>query len=211
MTTPPNDPFVPASSAIAPPRRATISPGTKALIGILLAGTAGILIFLFVHLSGGGGRPTIGAKTAAAACTKGKDCLPDVNYIDVHGVAYTPKSLAGKVVVVNFWATWCKPCLKEIPDIAKIYEKYKDRGVIVLGVLTNDNADADTVMNFTSDNEMTFPVIRANADIMASYDYPSQLPTTIIFDRGGKQVQSHVGALRAERLADMIEPLVQQN
>ncbi|MEO8703583.1 MAG: TlpA disulfide reductase family protein [Kofleriaceae bacterium] len=193
------------------PSRSNVTAGTKALIGILLAGTAGILIFLFVHLSGSSGRPTIGTAPAAASCTKGKDCLPDVSYIDVHGTAYTPKSLAGKVVVVNFWATWCKPCLKEIPDIAKIYEKYKGRGVVVLGVLTNDNADADTVMNFTSDNEMTFPVIRANADIMASYSYPSSLPTTFIFDRGGKQVQSHVGALRAERLADMLEPLVQQN
>ena len=57
---------------------------TKALIGILLAGTAGIIIFLFVHLSGESGSPglKLGERKASAACTKGRDCLPEVNYID---------------------------------------------------------------------------------------------------------------------------------
>jgi thiol-disulfide isomerase/thioredoxin len=182
---------------------------TKALIGVLVAGTVGILIFLFVHLSSS--TPTLGTQTAAAACAKGQACLPDVNYIDTNGVAYTQKSLAGKVVVINFWATWCKPCLKEIPDLSKVSEKYKDRGVVILGVLTNDNPDNAALLNFQSDNEMSFPVIRATSDILVSYEYPASLPTTFIFDRGGRQIHSHVGALRAEKLAQMLEPLVAQN
>src|SRR5262245_49806378 len=79
---------------------------TKALIGMLLAGTIGLIIFLFVHLTRDGGiRP--GPTRAHAECTKGqRDCLPDVNYVDTTGVAYTRDALAGKVVLVNFWATW---------------------------------------------------------------------------------------------------------
>ena len=179
---------------------------TRALIGLLLAGTVGIVIFLFVRFSGSTA-PTFGTPSAAA-CTKGQNCLPDVNLIDTTGVAHTPAALAGKVVVVNFWATWCKPCLKEIPDLSRVFERYKDRGVVILGVLTNDNPDNGSLLNFQSDNEMTFPVIRANSDIMASYDFPSNLPTTFVFDRGGKQIESHVGALRADALAAMIEPLI---
>jgi len=186
------------------------STSTKALIGVLLAGCVGIVIFLFVHLSGGS-TPTIGTRSAAAACAKGEHCLPDVTYIDTNGVAYNKKSLTGKVVVVNFWATWCKPCQHELPDLSRIYEQYKDRGVIVLGVLTSDNPDNASLLNFQSDNMMSFPVIRATSDILVSYEYPGSLPTTFIFDRGGRQVYNHVGALNEGKLHDILDPLVAQN
>ncbi|HET7503948.1 MAG TPA: TlpA disulfide reductase family protein, partial [Kofleriaceae bacterium] len=99
------------------PAYATAPPGssgsTKALLGILLAGTAGMVIFLFVHLSKDG-RIHSGPKQAQAECVKGQgDCLPDVSYVDTAGVKYSRESLCGKVVLVNFWATWCHPCQKE--------------------------------------------------------------------------------------------------
>jgi len=187
------------------------TPGnSKALIGLLLAGTIGVLIFLFVHLSTGSS-PTIGSKTAAAACQKGEACLPDVTYVDTNGTAYTKQSLAGKVVVINFWATWCKPCQKEIPDLSRVYERYKSRGLVVLGVLASDNPDQGTLLNFQSDNEMTFPVVRATSDILVSYDYPGSLPTTFIFDRTGHQAHTHVGALSSERLTAILDPLLAAN
>jgi thiol-disulfide isomerase/thioredoxin len=196
------------SHAVERPTSSKISHSTKALLGVLLAGTAGVIIFLFVHLSSDD-TPRLGTKSAAAACTQGgKDCLPDVSYVDTNGVAYTPQMLAGKVVIVNFWATWCKPCLVEIPDLSKISETYKDRGVIVLGVLANDNPDSMTLLNFQSDHDMSFPVIRATSDILVSYDYPGSLPTTFIFDRNGRRVHSHVGAMRASRIAELVEPLL---
>jgi thiol-disulfide isomerase/thioredoxin len=102
---------------------------TKALTGILLAGTAGVIIFLFVRLSSDPGKTIELGASKAGACNKGAgDCLPDVNYIDTTGKAYTPQSLQGKVVVVNFWATYCAPCKKEIPDFSKAYDKYKTKG-----------------------------------------------------------------------------------
>ena len=147
-------------------------------------------------------------KEAAASCKTGSpNCMPDVTYVDTNGTAYTPQSLAGKVVIVNFWATWCKPCIHEIPDLSRVYDEYKARGVMVLGVL-NDNPDNSTLLNFKSDNDMTFPVVRANSDIMTAYNYPQSLPTTFIFDRSGRQVHVQVGALRADKLASIIEPLV---
>ena len=181
---------------------------TKALIGLLLAGVAGIIIFLFVHLSGKDEGISIGTKSASA-CTHGRDCLPDVNYVDTNGTAYTTKSLTGKVVIVNFWATWCHPCQGEIPDLSKVYDKYKAKGLVMLGVMTDD-PDANSLLNFQSDYNMTYPVVRSNSDILVSYNYPGALPTTFVFDRGGKQVYSHVGPLHVDQLERMLEPLLAQ-
>ena len=162
---------------------------TKALIGILLAGTTGILIFLFVHLSGSSNKITIGTAHAQACNRNADDCLPDVKYIDV-GKAYTTDSLAGKIVVVNFWATWCSPVPEGDPDLSKMYEAYKAKGVIMLGVMTDNPPDSD-LLNFQSDYEMTYPVVRGNSDIIASFKYPQALPTTFVFDRSGRRVSRH--------------------
>ena len=202
MTT---DPERPTRAAHAAPS----SGSTKALIGMLLAGTAGLVIFLFVHLSRDGGiRP--GATPAHAECTKGqRDCLPDVNSVDTTGVAYTREALTGKVVLVNFWATWCRPCQAEIPALSKVYDKYKSKGVVFLGVLT-DTPDSQQLLNFQSDYDMSYPVVRANRQLMASFDEPSSLPTTYVFSRGGKQVFSRIGALHESELDTLVAQLVAQ-
>jgi thiol-disulfide isomerase/thioredoxin len=186
------------------------SGGTRALLGLLLAGTAGIVIFLFVHLSNDG-RIHPGPTAAHAECVKGqKDCLPDVSYVDTTGVAYSHDSLAGKVVLVNFWATWCHPCQQEIPDLSRAYDKYKAKGVVFLGVLT-DTPDSQKLLNFQSDHEMSYPVVRATSELMMSYNDPQALPTTLVFDRSGKQVLKHIGALRERDLDALLAELVAQN
>jgi thiol-disulfide isomerase/thioredoxin len=197
----------PAARAAATPRPSPSS--TKALIGIMLAGTVGLVVLLFVHFSKEGIRA--GTSKAAAECVHGKrDCLPDVDYTDTTGVSYSHASLMGKVVLVNFWATWCGPCQAEIPDLSRTYNKYKDKGVQFLGVLT-DNPDSQQLLNFQSDFDMTYPVVRANSDLMVSYNYPEQLPTTLIYDRKGKQVYRHVGVLRESQLDALLGRLVAQN
>jgi thiol-disulfide isomerase/thioredoxin len=199
----PAHPASPIPSTVARASRPSNgSGGTKALIGVMLAGTVGLVILLFVHLTKDGIRP--GSPTAHAECTRGKpDCLPDVNYIDTAGVAYSPASLHGKVVLVNFWATWCRPCQGEIPDLSRVYDKYKSQGVVFLGVMT-DSPGNQQLLNFQSDFEMTYPVVRANSDLMVSYNYPDALPTTFVYDRSGKQVYSHVGPVRESELANLL-------
>ena len=100
------------------------------------------------------GKNAVVGTAAAATCTPaaGKDCLPKLTYVDIDGRAYTPEAMAGKIVVINFWATWCGPCKKEIPAFSKVAEKYKDK-VVMLGLLASDNPDAGTLLNFMSDFE----------------------------------------------------------
>jgi len=199
----------PASSAPYSTRPSSSPNGTKALVGILLAGIAGMIVLLFVHLSKDGHIKT-GTPSASAECAKGgRDCLPDVNYTDIAGKSYTHEALLGKIVLVNFWATWCHPCQSEIPALSKAYDKYKDKGVVFLGVMT-DSVDSQALLNFQSDFEMTYPVVRSNSDLMLSYNYPDALPTTFVFDRSGKQVFTRTGALRTSDLDSLLDRLTAQ-
>jgi cytochrome c-type biogenesis protein len=184
---------------------------TKTLIGILLAGTIGMIVFLFVQLSGRPHKISVGAKTAAACDRRSADsCLPDVKYVDTTGKTYSAEGLLGKVVVVNFWATWCNPCQKEIPDLSKLYDKYKANNVLILGILTDDPPDS-TLLNFQSDYEMTYPVVRSNSDIITAFNYPQALPTTFIFDKSGRRAGSPiVGSIRFDALSAQIAELVAQ-
>jgi len=153
------------------------------------------------------GKKAIVGTAAAATCepAAGKDCLPKLTFVDVDGRAYTPESMAGKVVVINFWATWCAPCKKEIPEFSAVFDNYKDK-VVMLGVLTSDpNVDAGALLNFRSDYEMTFPVVRANSDILIAFRDPDGLPTTYIYDRHGGLVSRHVGPMRASQLSALID------
>jgi thiol-disulfide isomerase/thioredoxin len=141
------------------------------------------------------------SRDAQAACAGGDECLPDLKYIDTTGVAHTPDSMRGKVVVINFWATWCAPCKKEIPDLSKLYLKYKDKGVVMLGILSNDNPSEGELLNFQSDAVMEFPIVRQSSDILVSFNYPQALPTTFIFDKAGRRVgKPRVGAIKADEL-----------
>jgi thiol-disulfide isomerase/thioredoxin len=185
---------------------------SKALIGILLAGTAGILIFLFVHLSNSSNKIAIGTKTASACDAKqGDDCLPDVKYVDTSGKVYTLESLRDKIVLVNFWATWCHPCQAEIPSLSKLYDKYKDKGVVILGVLADNNVPDSELLNFQSDHEMSFPIVRGNSDLMVAFSYPQALPTTFVYDRAHRMVgRPHVGAISPSEISATLDELVAQ-
>ena len=173
---------------------------TKPLIGILL-------VCGLAACDSGKGE----AAAKKTGCTAGQeDCLPDVKYVDTTGTAYTRDQLAGKVVVVNFWATWCHPCQKEIPDLSKLYEKYKAKGVVMLGVVTDSPSNSE-LLNFQSDYAMTYPVVRSSSDIMTSFHYPQALPTTFVFDKGGRQVGNpRVGAIRVDDMDQQLSELIAQ-
>ena len=75
---------------------------------------------------------------------------------DLHGTKWTLKELAGKVVVVNFWATWCPPCRKEMPDLETLYKRFKNQGLVILAI---SDEDAGKVKPFIAQEKVSYPIL----------------------------------------------------
>lgn len=136
-----------------------------------------------------------------------RDCLPDVTYVDAQGHPLTSESLADKVVVVIVCATWAHPCQRWMSELSRAYDKYKTRGVLFLGVLT-DKLDDDNLLGFQSDLNISYPVIRANPEILTAYNFPDALPTTFVFDQAGRLVARQVGTTQYHALDIQLGSLV---
>ncbi len=110
---------------------------------------------------------------------------------------------AGKVVLVNFWATWCPPCMAEIPELQEAYETYQDEELVVLGI--NVEEPREIVEPFVQSMGMTYPVLLdENGQVMEMYRALG-LPMSLIVDRQGVIQVRHVGYLSAEQLERYLE------
>jgi thiol-disulfide isomerase/thioredoxin len=104
-------------------------------------------------------------------------------------------SLRGKVVIVNFWATWCPPCREEIPDLIALQAKYKDH-LQIIGV-SQDEAPPSMVAQFAAEHRMNYPIVMDTPAIDQLFTNIHALPTSFIVDREGRIAQRHVGMLNA--------------
>ena len=115
---------------------------------------------------------------------------------DSDGKIHQLTDYKGKWVLVNFWATWCPPCLEEIPDLVALYENRND--IMVFGIAM-EYSEVKTVLEFAKELAVTYPVVLGNRTIAAQFDELSMLPSTYLFDPKGNPAARKVGLLtRAE-------------
>ena len=112
---------------------------------------------------------------------------------DVNGADVKLDQFKGKVVVLDFWATWCGPCRSEIPGYIKLQKKYADDGLVIVGVATGDGGP-DVVKSFMQKEGMNYQVVIGDDDVSAAYGSIEAIPTTFIIDRDGRIVDRKVGA-----------------
>jgi thiol-disulfide isomerase/thioredoxin len=150
------------------------------------------------------------SKPAEAACEKAApECIADdVDFMDSFNEVHPAEQLKGKIVVLNFWATWCGPCKKEIPAFNRVYEKYKAKGVVMLGINTDVNISNIDLLNFQSDWEMTYPAVLVDAKIASAYPVPDQIPTTYIYNKHGARIYNERGGLEEAELSRILDKLV---
>jgi thiol-disulfide isomerase/thioredoxin len=119
----------------------------------------------------------------------GRAAAPDFTLMSLDGRPVKLSDYRGKVVVINFWATWCPPCRAEIPDLVAAQQHYRDRGVEILGIALDDEG-REVVEPFVRDNGITYPVLIGDEAIMSLYGGISSIPTTFFLNRDGS-IQRH--------------------
>lgn len=128
---------------------------------------------------------------------------------DLTGAEQTLASYRGRVVVLNFWATWCEPCKKEMPDLSAIQNEYAPLGVQVIGAAGDAAADSAKVLKFIREYKLNFPVwVGAQTSDMERFGVGSVLPATVIIDREGKIVWREIGIIKPLELRKELDKIL---
>lgn len=122
---------------------------------------------------------------------------------DMIGVRHQLSNYKGKWVLVNYWATWCPPCLEEVPDLVNLYDQRKQKDLMVLGVVF-DYKDVKEVTEYVDDMLMSYPIVLGDDSITAQIGSAEVLPTTYIYNPQGVLVKIKRGLISREYIEKMI-------
>ena len=159
-----------------------------------------------VTASAAGTAPAAGAAASAAAARNSADPYAVLVAEDPHGRPIPFGEFAGKVRVIDLWASWCGPCRMTIPELNALYEQYRDKGLVVIGLSVDDNP-AD-VLEFQRDVPMRYPSGMFNRGLAARLGEPSSIPTTLLIDRKGVLRRTFVGYVDAGTLDPLVRGLL---
>ncbi len=157
--------------------------------------------------AGGASKP--GAPGGGAASGHGAvgTVAPPYELADLEGKTVRSSDFAGKVVILDFWATWCPPCRMEIPHFVSLQSKYREQGLVIVG-LSLDAGGAKDVRPFAEEHDINYPLLIASEETANTYGGIVGIPTTFVIDRSGKIVQRFVGYTAPETFEEVIRPLL---
>jgi thiol-disulfide isomerase/thioredoxin len=173
------------------------------IIAVALAGLAGGIYLSHWQTT----RPVI---TADKPLTKpASQRRPDFALLDTDDQPRKIDEWDGKVVMINFWATWCPPCRREMPALHKLYETYKDKGFVIIGVAIDEKQN---VIDYIDPLEIDYPVLIGDQEgIYITRDYGNRLgvlPYTVVIDRQGNIVYRHRNEITYSMAEQVIKPLL---
>jgi len=130
-----------------------------------------------------------------------KRAHPEFTLKDLTGKAWTFADLRGKVVLVNFWATWCPPCRKEMPDLETLYERFQSQGLVILAV---SDEEAAKVEPFIRERKVTFPVLLDPSRMVNDLFVVNGIPKSFVYDREGKFVAQSIDMRTQKQFLEML-------
>ncbi len=143
----------------------------------------------------------------AARPEKDRKAAPNFALKDADGKTVQLTDFKGKVVMLDFWATWCGPCKIMIPWFVELQRQYKDQGFSVIGV-SMDEAGWQIVRPFVEEMKMNYPVLLGTDEVGAAFGGVEVLPTTFIIDRQGRIVDTHFGLTSKDEIENAIKALL---
>jgi cytochrome c biogenesis protein CcmG, thiol:disulfide interchange protein DsbE len=146
------------------------------------------------------------AQVAEVKPVSKRAALPDFTLPVIQGGKWQLSESSGKVVLLNFWATWCGPCREETPELVQVYNRYRSRGFEIAGI-SLDEEPHQVVPGFIRTFRVPYPVLLPGTDF-ALAGHVEHLPTTLILDRKGRIAGSWIGQVHANELTPAIERLL---
>lgn len=145
------------------------------------------------------------ALTAAALLAPAK---LNFSFKDITGKKVSLSEFKGKVILLDFWATWCVPCKQEIPGFIELQKKYGGRGLQIIGLSVDDSLDM--AKTYATQMKMNYPILLAEGkeDILEAYDPIPSIPVSVIIDRRGQIVSRHLGIVSMDVFEEEIVPLL---
>lgn len=137
--------------------------------------------------------------------------LPDFSVQDLQGNKMSSADLHGKVVLVDFWATWCQPCKQEMPGYQTLLDSYGSQGLVVVGFKFDTMRDTENPLKFAKRIGVRYPLVIATDDLREQFGGIEGLPTTMLFDRDGILRQKIIGFEYTEVLEKDLKPLLSRH
>ena len=175
----------------------------------VLAGVAALALGIFtlpLFLTGGQIDETAEAHEGSAACKAEGPANLNFTLKDMNDVDYRMNDLKGKVVLVNFWASWCAPCLAEIPEFIKVREAYHDKGFEIVGISTDDTPEQ--LRAFAEKYKTNYPLVQVTSEVEEAFGPVFGLPTSVLVARDGSVCKRHFGPISKEQLEKELKPLL---
>ena len=134
--------------------------------------------------------------------------LPEFTAKDLQGREISSVDLRGKVVLIDFWATWCQPCKKEMPGYQQLLDRYGSRGLVAIGFKFDTMKDAEDPVRFARKIGVRYPLAIASEDLKQKFGGIEGLPTTLLYDREGKLGQKIIGFEYTNVVESDLKPLL---